>query len=484
MLRSSVQRALRGARGGRLMSTEGASRMDFRMTTLDNGIRVVSDPMPGYFAAMGLYVDAGSRYETEKFSGCSHIIDRLAFKSTESRDVTTMAEDLELLGGNYSCTSSRETIMYQASVFNSDVERMFDCLTDTVVNPRITEEEVEWQRETASFENNEIWQKPELILPELVHVAAFEGGLGNPLLCPEERLPYITPQLIRDYRQNLYRPDKIVAAFISVDHDRAVQLAEKYLGKLKLPNEPSPLPKTPSLYLGREMSLPMPPQIGNLPQFAQLHVAFEGLSINDPDVYALATLQTLLGGGGSFSAGGPGKGMYSRLYTHVLNQFGYIESAQAFNHSYSDGGLFGIAASCIPQAAPYLAEVVAQQFSLAMSKGRGALNYDEVERAKNQLQSSLLMNLESKMIELEDLGRQVQISNHKIPVVEMCQKIQDLTPDDVRRVAERIFTGKASETGSGKPTIVMQGKRETFGDVEAVFKKYGLGKFAKRGWLS
>lgn len=456
----------------RLNSTKSASSNDFQLTTLPNGVRVASNPLPGHFAAMGLYVDAGSRYEDKYLAGASHIMDRLAFKSTSNRSSSQMAEDLESLGGNYACTSSRETIMYQASVFNSDIEGMFEALSDTVKNPLITDEEVANQRLTAQYENQEIWQKPELILPELIHIAAFEGGLGNALLCPDDRLESMTPQLMKDYRKRLYTPDRIVAAFVSVDHDRAVELTEKYLGNMvNTCNEKVIKPK--SDYVAREITIPMPPPIGNLPQFSQMYIAFEGLSISDPDVYALATLQTLLGGGGSFSAGGPGKGMYSRMYTRVLNQYGYIESAQSFNHSYSDTGLFGISSSCIPQAAPFLPEIIAQQFAMVMSKSRGALKWDEVERAKNQLKSSLLMNLESKMIELEDLGRQVQINGYKVPVTEMCEKIEQLEVSDIRRVAERVFTGT-------NPTVVFQGDRESFGDVDSVFRKYGLGKTYKK----
>ena len=78
----------------------------------------------------------------------------------------------------------------------------------------------------------------------------------------------------------------------------------------------------PSHYTGGFLSLPtQPPSLNpNQPAFTHIHLAFEGLPIASDDIYALATLNTLLGGGGSFSAGGPGKGMYSRLYTNVLNQ--------------------------------------------------------------------------------------------------------------------------------------------------------------------
>ncbi|VVT54583.1 uncharacterized protein SAPINGB_P004148 [Magnusiomyces paraingens] len=454
------------------------------LITLDNGLRVAVDPSPSHFAAMGLYVHAGSRYEnTPELSGLSHIVDRLAFKSTTTRSALTMQETLESLGGNYMCASSRESMLYQASVFNSDTEGMFALLADTVRNPAILPDELNAELATAEYEVDEIWQKPELILPEIVHMTAYDGTLGNPLLCPKERLSEITPASIEAYRTKFYHPDKIVASFVGVDTSTAVKLVEKYLGSIPKRDQATIAAANTELftnfshYTGGEYSRPSIPPIGNLPEFFHLHLAFEGLATADPDIYALATLQMLLGGGGSFSAGGPGKGMYSRLYTQVLNQFPYIESCIAFNHSYTDSGLFGISASCVPNFAPYLAEILCRQFSMTFTTGAGALTKTEVQRAKNQLRSSLLMNLESKMVQLEDMGRQILVQGYKVPVSEMCDKIDALTVEDIQRVARRVLTGNTNNPGmgSGKPTVVIQGRREYFGDVESVIKRYGLG---------
>jgi len=217
----------------------------------------------------------------------------------------------------------------------------------------------------------------------------------------------------------------------------------------------------PARYTGGFIALPPqpPPANPDLPAFTHIHIAFEGLPIGSPDIYALATLQTLLGGGGSFSAGGPGKGMYSRLYTNVLNQHGWVESCLAFNHSYRDSGLFGISASCHPQRVRHMVDEIATQLSyLTSQSGFHGLQRDEVERAKNQIRSSLLMNLESRMVELEDLGRQVQTHGRKIPVRHMCDRIAALTIDDLARVADSVLLGRVQNPGggSGAPTVVLQ----------------------------
>lgn len=454
----------------------GVRNAGIKLGQLRSGLRVATAETAGHFGALGLYVNGGSRWEDSRLKGCTHLVDRLAFQSSKHVDARSMMETLELLGGNYQCTSSRESIMYQASVFNRDIEKMLSLLCETVRYPLITEEELQEQKHTAQYEIDGIWTKPDLILPELLHNTAYSGEtLGSPLICPRELLPAISRKSLTEYRDRFYTPENVVAAFVGQPHEKSMELAEKYFGDWapgKHKNE-----KVPAHYTGGESCIPAPPVFGNLPELMHIQIGFEGLPIDHPDIYALATLQTLLGGGGSFSAGGPGKGMYSRLYTHVLNQYYFVENCVSFNHAYSDSGIFGISLSCIPQAAPQAAEVLAQQFYNCFANEALKLTDMEVERAKNQLKSSLLMNLESKLVELEDMGRQVLINGKKIPVSEMVSKIEQLTTADIRNVAEKVFTGKVSNpgNGTGRPTIVMQGDREAFGDVEAVLKHYGLG---------
>ena len=495
--------------------------------------------MPGHFSGIGVYIDAGSRFENDYLRGVSHIMDRLAFKSTTNRTGDEMLEALETLGGNIQCASSRESLMYQSATFNSAVPTTVALLAEAIRDPLITEEEVQQQLETAAYEVGEIWSKPELILPELVHMAAYKDNtLGNPLLCPKERLTEINKGTIEAYRDLFYQPERMVVAFAGVQHDEAVRLAEQYFGDMPKADQsslsqmgsetsldsssisiesstsstssvpPSPLqqpskllskipffknistsassnasilPQTglapsafdilqPSHYTGGFLSLPsLPPPINpSLPPLTHIHLAFEGLPISSDDIYALATLQTLLGGGGSFSAGGPGKGMYSRLYTNVLNQHGWVESCVAFNHSYSDSGLFGISSSCSPSKVVNILDVMCRELqALTLDMGFSALQLVEVNRAKNQLRSSLLMNLESRMVELEDLGRQVQVHGRKVGVREMCKKIDELTVQDLRRVARIVFGGMVNNPGkgSGAPTVVLQQ-----GDEEGVIR--------------
>ncbi|KAJ3463980.1 hypothetical protein MRS44_008766 [Fusarium solani] len=210
-----------------------------QITTLPNGLRVASEALPGSFAGVGVYIEGGSRFENDSLRGVSHIMDRLAFKSTSKRSADEMLEQVEALGGNIQCASSRESMMYQAATFNNAVPPTVELLAETIRDPKITDSEVAEQIETARYEIREIWSKPELILPELVHTAAFKDNtLGNPLLCPEERLGTIDRNTVMTYRKLFYQPERIVVAFAGVEHGEAVRLTEKFFGDMKKNEQP------------------------------------------------------------------------------------------------------------------------------------------------------------------------------------------------------------------------------------------------------
>ncbi|KAJ7293016.1 Metalloenzyme, LuxS/M16 peptidase-like protein [Mycena rebaudengoi] len=475
-----------------------------RLTTLPNKIRVATQSTPGHFSSVGLYIDAGSRYETPSSSGVSHFLDRMAFKTTASRTDEEMAAAVHSLGGQILCSSSRESIMYQSSHFHQATPKALALIADTVMNPSFLPEEIEMQRDSARYEIREISSKPEQILPEVLHNVAYGNtGLGNPLLCPEERIDLMNGHTLRTSMSEWYRPERMVVAGAGMSHEELVELTDKYFSSFKptlTSTEPSVLrPVVPPLLsstaqpsvvksISRAASYlfpTSPPTASDSPslvgamrssyvgghryiydpssEFNHIYIGFEGAGIRDDDIYALATMQVLLGGGGSFSAGGPGKGMYSRLYTHILNHYSQVDHCASFHHIYTDSSLFGLFASFVPysgrqkggstpaQILPHLVH----QLSLLLYTPIPAA---ELDRAKNQLKSSLMMALESRAVEVEDLGRQILVHNRKIPLTEMIAKIDLLKPADVRKVAAKVF---GLESGA-KATVVCMGHEDTW----------------------
>ncbi|KAJ7786637.1 Metalloenzyme, LuxS/M16 peptidase-like protein [Mycena metata] len=496
----------------RNLTSEAASNPECQITTLPNKIRVATRSTPGHFSSVGLYVDAGSRYENPSNSGASHFLDRMAFKATSSRSSDDMAAAVHTLGGQIMCSSSRETIMYQSSHFHKGTPQALSLIADTVLNASFLPDEIEAQRDAARYEIREISSKPEQIIPEILHTVAYGNtGLGSPLICPLDRIDAMNGHTLRKFMKEWYQPERMVIAGAGMPHDELVELADKHFSLLKA----SELP-VPPLH-GRTLTVPIPLAAASPPpilkstlraasylfptgaddkaalklqsstytgghhyihdpssEFNHLYIAFEGAGICDDDIYALATMQVLLGGGGSFSAGGPGKGMYSRLYTHILNQYPQIDHCASFHHIYTDSSLFGLFASFVPAAkgrrvgnmpAQILPHLV-HQLSLLLYT---PIPDTELERAKNQLKSALMMALESRAVEVEDLGRQILVHGRQIPASEMMDKIDELKPADIRNVATRVF---GLESGN-KATVVCMGHEDT-GPWEEVFSKYSV----------
>ena len=342
-----------------------------QITTLPNKIRVATDNRPGHFSSVGLYVDAGARHETQHTSGVFHFLDRMAFKvnhcipaflyailliinlqqSTASRSGEQMASAIDSLGGQIMCSSSRESMMYQSSHAHKGTPLALSLIADTVLNPSFNRDELDVQRDAAAYELREMNSKPDMFLPEVIHSVAYnEMGLGNPMLCPEDRLNNIDEGLLRHALQEWYRPEKMVIAGAGMPHDELIELTNKFFSSLKSssiqpaqhrltpntnnaqlpphllsPSSPSvakTLTRAASYLFPNSISSPLSgvtPAIPKSPtstytgghrfildtkeQLNHLYIAFEGLGIEDDDVYALAVMQVLLGGGGSFSAG-------------------------------------------------------------------------------------------------------------------------------------------------------------------------------------
>lgn len=463
----------------RKYSSSTFANPNIELSTLANGLRVVTDSTPFHFSALGTYVDAGSRFENPAKPGMSHIMDRLAWKETDKYSGIEMMENLAKVGGNYICSSQRESMIYQSSVFNQDVDKMFDYMSQTVRSPKITDIELLETLQTVEFEVSGLQEKADISLSEELHAVAYKNNtLGLPLYCPPLTLATVGKQDVLEYHSKFYQPHNVVVAMIGVPHQRAIELATQHYGDWE-----NTTTQRPSLgqvtYTGGVKLLPhRPPQNSYLPSLYHMQIGFETTGLLDEDLYALATLQKLLGGGSSFSAGGPGKGMFSRLFTRVLNQHAFVENCLAFNHSYINSGLFGITISVLPEYGQYMPNIICGEFVDLLDTGKSGIKSEELRRAKNQLISSLLMNVELKLLSLEDLGRQIQCQGKLTTIEEMVKKIEALTIDNVRDVAYKVLTGNVVTKGisSGLPSIVAQGDSDVLGDIAAEVKACGLGR--------
>nr|CAD7590828.1 unnamed protein product [Timema genevievae] len=411
-----------------------------QVTTLSNGLRVASENRFGQFCTIGVVIDSGSRYEVAYPSGISHFLEKLAFNSTtEFADKDKILYELEKHGGICDCQSSRDTFVYAASANIRGLDAVTRVLGEVVLRPQIAISELEGTRTAINFELETLSMRPEqeTILTDMIHAAAYRHNtLGLPKICPAENLSKIDHSVLFTYLKHHYTPERMVVAGVGVDHDAFVESVSKYfLDQKPIWEQDSGLViPTPGLAIDKSVAQ----YTGGVVQLAHLVVGLEGFPHQDPDFVPVCVLNMMMGGGGSFSAGGPGKGMYTRLYTNVLNRYHWMYSATAYNHAYMDTGLFCIHASCPPTHVSEMVDVVVKEL-VAMA---GMIGEEELNRAKTQLQSMLLMNLEARPVVFEDIGRQVLATGHR-------KRPTKVKKDDIVRVAKKMLRSPPSVAARG-----------------------------------
>eukprot|EP00794_Sanderia_malayensis_P015903 gene15903-17503_t len=422
-----------------------------KVTTLSNGIKIASEDSFGPFCTVGVLFDAGSRHEVDYPSGISHMLEKMAFQSTRTY------QNQEALMKQWSNWGVMQTVNHSAYAHN--LSGTLKILSETVWHPLLRTEELEEQRKSIAFELESLNYRPEPEpqLHDMIHAAAYrDNTLGLPKICPAENLVTIDAQTLTQFMKRYYKPERMTIAAVNANHDELIKLAEKYFVKegpnwstdlkdIKEPDE-SIAQYTGGFIRDHRSEPRAQPGPNPLPELAHVSIGFESASYNDADFFAFAVLNMLLGGGGSFSAGGPGKGMYSRLYLNVLNRHHWMYSATAFNHSYADSGIFCINASTHPTRVKDLAQVIIREF---IHLTTGVLHEEEVSRAKKQLQSMLMMNLESRVIAFEDIGRQVLGLGYRKSPQELFDSIEAVTASDLKGIAEKMLLTRPSVAAIG-----------------------------------
>jgi len=241
---------------------------------------------------------------------------------------------------------------------------------------------------------------------------------------PKRNIDKIGTDELLAFTNEHFHVNRMVLAAAGVEHSEMVDLAKKYFGSAKA--GPSAKAVSPTKYVGGEQRLR-----GDSPQ-TQVAVCFDVGGWKTDHLLPVCVLHMLLGGGSSFSPGGPGKGMYSRLYTNLLNQHHWIESATAFNSLHNEVGLLGIYGTCAPKDAGKLVDVMASELIDIANK---TPSEEETMRAKNQLKSSIVMNLDTTQILMEDIGRQTLVYGKREDPMGLCARIEKVTPQQVQKAA-------------------------------------------------
>jgi predicted Zn-dependent peptidase len=401
---------------------------DIRITTLESGLRVVTDRMETVeTASVGVWVDAGARDEQPEVNGVSHLLEHMAFKGTERRDAYAIAAEIEAVGGHLNAYTSRENTAYYAKVLKEDVGLAVDILGDILQHSAMDEAELARERAVILQEIHQAYDTPDDIVFDHFQEAAYpDQPIGRPVLGRPEVVGAMAREHVLGYMHSRYSaPRLILAAAGRVDHDELVALAERHFNELPAHAEAE---REVATYWGGDFR-----EARDLEQ-VHLVLGVEGIAYTDDDYYTAAVLSAVLGGG-----------MSSRLFQEIREKRGLAYAISSFLSCYLDTGIFGIYAGTGGDEAAELMELVLDE----IDKIKTSVGADEVARARAQLKASLLMGLESTSSRCEQVAQQMLVFGRPIPIGEIVEKVEAVDEAAVLRVANRLFRGAPTLAGLG-----------------------------------
>lgn len=207
----------------------------FQMTTLPNGVRVCTESWNSPTAAVGVFVDAGSRYETQETSGTAHFLEHLLFKGTKNRTKSQFEQEIENNGSTLDAYTSREHTLFHMTCFRRDVSSCVKVLGDMIQNPLLNKEQIDEEKDTIKTELEVSNQDTQETIMEGVHFNCFRDHMmGQPILGDIDNIYNVTQDMVKEYHaKNYVGKNLVVVGTGGVNHKEFVEMVANEFGLVK-----------------------------------------------------------------------------------------------------------------------------------------------------------------------------------------------------------------------------------------------------------
>jgi len=390
-----------------------------KVSTLDNGLRVVTQNMPGLeTVSMGIWNYVGGRDETEINNGVAHLLEHMAFKGTKNRTALEIAETIENVGGDINAYTSKEITAYFVKLMAEDLSLGVDIITDIMQNSTFEEKELDRERGVILQEIGMYLDTPDDMIFEYWQEKAFPNqAMGRSILGKSEIIKNISRDEVKKFMLSHYNPKKmVVSAAGKIDHDEFVSSILKTCTNLPSGNSNK-----------REDAEYFSGEYRENKKLEQIHflLGFEGIDYHHKDYYSLLIYSSLLGGG-----------MSSRLFQEIREKRGLVYGISSFSTSYTDTGVFGIYAGTGDKEIKELIPVLCDE----LRNSPNSISEKEINRGKAQLKTSLMMGRESAFRRCESAARQLLVFNRVIDPNEIIAEINSVSKNSVERIANYILS--------------------------------------------
>lgn len=399
---------------------------------LSNGVRVVAEYIPHFpSVSVGLWIGAGSMYETKEENGLSHFVEHMLFKGTQNRTTREIAVEMDAIGGQVNAFTAKECTCYYAKVIAEHLERAMSLLSDLLLNAKMDEAEFEKERGVILEEIAMCEDTPEDLVYDLLAEAYFgDHPLARPILGTQQQIASVTREALIAFRQKHYRPDNTVLAIAGqFDLDAFKAMAERYLGDWQAEGDTN-VPEAASGCDGRFLC--------KKKDIEQVHIclAYPGVAQDDDDLYPLTVMNNLFGGG-----------MSSRLFQHIREEMGAAYSVYSSPSAYANCGTMTIYAGTSPELAQPVIDALHGEIAALLE---GGITDEEFAMAKDQLKVAYMLGLESSSSRMSSIGRSKLLRGRAVDPQDVVRKIEAVTKADVERVIGRVFTRPCAGSAVGR----------------------------------
>jgi predicted Zn-dependent peptidase len=412
------------------LTTSGIRRitLDSRITTLDNGLRVVSINLPHVeSASVGAFVNVGSRNETAELNGISHVFEHMAFKGTTTRTAEQVSNDIEYLGADINAYTSKDRTVYHVTGLRENIPVFVELIADVLKNSTFPADELERERKVIQQEIAKYKDEYQSCAYELHDTILYgDQALGRPILGTPENVERFTRDDLIAYMQAHYTGVNMIVGVVgNLDHDEVLALVSSHFssierGVLNVAPEPEYEGGYDSQYFDIEQS--------------HVLLTFPAANSIDPLHYAEAIASTVLS-----------DGMSSPLFLEVREKLGLVYNIHSFTDMLDDAGSFYIYAATTHDNFEALFPVVLEE----LRKLTVSVNPRDLQRAKNQLRVRLTRRQERGFGLLSSTIENLFTYGRTPSLTETLDKLANVTEDDVKAAFTRWLSAKPSLSISG-----------------------------------
>jgi len=370
--------------------------------------------------SFGIWVQNGSRNETEGTNGISHFIEHLFFKGTEKRTAKDIADTMDGVGGQLNAFTSKEYTCYMARTLDTHFDVALDVLSDMLFNSRFDEVGIERERNVILEEINMYEDTPENVAMAMLEWGSFKNHpLGMTILGTPDTIGSFTRDDFLGFIKARYCPQNTVIAIAGNINEQEV--LDKIMAVFNRFNGSGPVETVaPAVY--------QPSFSIREKDIEQVHLCmgFPGLASGlNSDAYALACVNTVFGGG-----------MSSRLFQKIREEHGLVYSVYSYNASYKDTGMFVVYAGLGPNHVSEVLHLVTGEIKRMFTD---KISHDQLAKTREQLKSSFLLGLESAYNRMNSIGHTLLMLDKTITPDEIIANIDAVDLDAFYAMCERIF---------------------------------------------